>query len=184
MDLRKAINKLLTEDRKHEYGCVMLFFDFPEMKQIHSLIKPEDLYEDPEDSSFGLESEPHCTLLFGLHEEVPTEDIKKILDKYSFTTCQISEPSLFKNDKYDVLKFEVYEDSLYKINQELRRYPHTNNFPDYQAHCTIAYIKKGLGQKYVDLLNKKEMTQFELPPSYSIYSKPDGTQDKININLK
>lgn len=182
MNLRESINRLLKEDHKHEFGCAMLYFDFPQMEDIHNLIDPNDLYQDPEDSSFGLETEPHCTLLFGLHDEVSTEDIKKVLDKYSFTTCQISEPSLFKNDKYDVLKFEVYEDSLYKINQKLKRYPNTNSFPDYQAHCTIAYIKRGLGQKYVDLLNKQGLDQFELEPSYAIYSKPDGNKDKIEIN--
>jgi len=43
---------------------------------------------------------------------------------------------------------------------------------------TIAYLKKGEGQKYVDAY---QGTQFDLNPSYAVYSKPDGTQDKIEI---
>lgn len=183
MDLRKAINKLLTEDRKYEYGCAMLYFNFPEMKNIHSLINPQDLYEDPDDSTFGLETEPHCTLLFGLHDEISTENIKHILGNYVFSTCKLSNPSLFKNEKYDVLKFEVEGPNLHLVNKDLRNYPHTNSYPDYQPHCTIAYIKSGLGQKYIDLLNQKQMNQFDLLPSYAVYSKPDGSQDKININI-
>lgn len=185
MDLRKAINKLLTENRKHEFGCAMLNFNFPEMKQIHELITPEDIYEDPEDPSFGLETEPHCTLLFGLHEEVTTSEIKEIIQKYIFSPYKLYNPSFFeKEDLYDVLKFEVEGENLRKINKELKQFPHTNDYPDYKPHCTIAYLQPGLGQKYVDLLNQKGMNQFELPPSYSIYSKPDGTQDKIYINIE
>lgn len=184
MDIRKAINKLLTEDRKHEFGCAMLYFDFPEIKQIHSLIDKNDLYIDVEDPTFGLETQPHCTLLFGLHEEITTEDIKTILDKYSFPPLELNNPSFFEvDDLYDVLKFEVINKNLHTINKELRKYPHTNDYPDYKPHCTIAYVQPGLGKKYVDLLNKQKFTQFELQPSYAIYSKPDGEEDKININI-
>ena len=184
MDLRKQIN-LLLEDRKHEFGCAMLYFDFPKMEEIHSLIDENDLYIDDEDSSFGLETEPHCTLLFGLHEEVDTQDIADILNQYSFTTLKIDNPSFFEvDDIYDVLKFEVFDYDLKDINKELRNYPHTNDYPNYQPHCTIAYLKPGLGQKYVDLLNRNKLNQFKLPPSYAVYSKTNGEQDKININIE
>jgi hypothetical protein len=185
MDLREAINRLLMENRKHEYGCSMLYFDFPEMDEIHKLIDKNDLYIDEEDPSFGLEIYPHCTLLFGLHDGVTTPEIEEVIKKYEFSPLKLYNPSFFeKEDLYDVLKFEVEGENLRKINKELRQFPHTNSFPNYQPHCTIAYVKPGLGQKYVDLLNQKKMNQFELPPSYSIYSKPDGSQDEIQINLK
>jgi 2'-5' RNA ligase len=184
MDIRKAINKLLTEDHKHDFGCAMLFFDFPQIKDIHNQIDKDDLYVDKEDPSFGLESNPHCTLLFGLHPEVTTEDVTKVIDGHDLDkTFMVSNMSIFDNPKYDVLKFDVGEmikghPTLSRINRQLMSFPHTNDFPDYHPHMTIAYLKKGEGQKYVDAF---EGTQFNLSPSYAVYSKPDGTEDKIEI---
>ena len=59
MDLRKAINNLLLENHKHEYGCAMLYFDFPDVFKIQDSIDPQHLYEDPEDNSFGLETKQY-----------------------------------------------------------------------------------------------------------------------------
>jgi 2'-5' RNA ligase len=35
------------------------------------------------------------------------------------------------------------------INEKLSILPHTTDFPDYNPHITIAYVKKGKGKKYV-----------------------------------
>lgn len=181
MNLRESINKLLKEDKKHEYGCAMLFFDFPQIKDIHNQIDKNDIYVDPEDPSFGLEDKPHCTLLFGLYPEVTTEDIKEVINKYYTPQYFLGwKPSLFENE-YDVLKLDVREfrgDDLHKLNKELSKFPHKESPYEYHPHMTIAYLKKGTGQKYVDKFQK---LQFDLKPSYAVYSKPDGTQDKIEI---
>ena len=56
---------------------------------------------------------------------------------------KIHDESLFENPKYDVLKFDVISPLLNKINKKLtKELPYTSDFPDYHAHCTIAYIKK------------------------------------------
>ncbi len=183
MDIRKAINQLLLEDHKHDFGCAMLFFNFPQIFKIHSAIKEEDIYQDEEDPSFGLESEPHCTLLFGLHPEVTTEDITKVIDGHDLDQIFLAHNiSIFDNPKYDVLKFDIeekvkFQNSLNRINKQLRSFPHTNDYPDYHPHMTVAYLKKGTGKKYVGAF---EGTQFDLNPSYAVYSK-DGIQDKIEI---
>jgi hypothetical protein len=58
-------------------------------------------------------------------------------------------------DKYDVLKFDVRYPTksgafLHKINSKLQELPHTNGFPDYHPHSTIAYLKSGSGKKYIE----------------------------------
>lgn len=171
---------ILNEEKKqtYDYGCAMLYFNFPQINKIHDAIDPKDIYTQEGDRSFGLENKPHCTLLYGLHNEVTTEDIKKILDKYTFSTVKAKNVSLFQNPDYDVLKFDVEGNNLHKVNSDLQQYPFTTNFPDYHPHLTIAYLKPGTGKKYTKMLSGME---YSLKPQYAVYSKPNGDEDKINI---
>jgi hypothetical protein len=177
---------LITEDHKHDFGCVMLHFDFPEMNKIQDMINPDDIYTDPEDDSYGLETDPHTTLLYGLHDGVSTEDIKKTLDKFTFELCRLDNSSVFENKEYDVLKYDVMYATrggafLHKANNELKKFPYTSDFPEYHPHLTIAYLKSGTGKKYAKALKGGS---FILLPKYATYSKTDETKDKIKILLK
>ncbi len=165
----------------YNYGCVMLYFNFPQINKIHDAINPNDLYEEEGDRTFGLEDEPHTTLLYGLHEGVTIDDIKNITTKYTFGPCIIKNASLFENDDYDVLKFDVDGLNIKPCNKDLKSLPHTNSFPEYHPHLTIAYITKGNGKKYTNMLKGQT---FELAPSHIIYSLPDGSKNKIKIKVK
>ena len=166
---------------KYEYGCAILYFDFPTIHKIHDIINHEDVYEDPTNPTFGLEKEPHTTLLYGLHDGVTEQDIKNVLGKFTFGTCTISNASLFENEKFDVLKFDVNGDGLYEANAELVKYPNTQTYPDYHPHLTIAYLKPGTGKQYANKLNGQE---FELTPTHAVYSMPNGDKKSISINTK
>lgn len=165
----------------YEYGCAMLYFKFPQIKEIHDQIDPDDLYTEEGPRSYGIEDEPHITLLFGIHPEVSLDEIVDILDRHTYTPCQVHNASLFENERYDVLKFDVKGADLHETNEELCELPHTNKFPDYHPHMTIAYVKSGKGKKYTDLFEGKE---YELIPRYGLYSAPDGEKDKITIKVK
>jgi 2'-5' RNA ligase len=166
--------------QKFEYGCAMLYFNFPEIYKIQDAINPKDLYEEEGDRSFGFEEEPHTTLLFGLHEEVIVEDVRKVLDNFTFSTCTLLNASLFENPDYDVLKFDVKGENLHAANAALAQYPHTTNFPDYHPHLTVAYLQPGTGKKYVKMLKNQK---FELVPQYAVYSQPSGVKTKIPIAI-
>lgn len=167
----------------HSHGCVMLYFDFEKMKSIQDKIKKEDLYED--EPGYGLEKDPHLTLLYGLHSgKIKNDDnvFDTVLNFDISNKLELYNISLFKNDKYEVLKFDVREnksdnyskkdDVLYKINKKLtERFPYTNNYPDYHPHSTIAYLKPGEGKKYVDMFKDKT---YNVTPIEIVYSKPDG----------
>ncbi len=166
----------------YEYGCVMLYFGFDKIKDLHSKIEESDLYTEEEDRTYGLEDEPHCTLLYGLHEEVTIDDIKEIVRQFQYDKLKLHNASLFEN-QYDVLKFDVgYTEEgnnfLHACNDSLCKLPHTNSYPDYHPHMTIAYIKKGLGQKYVDMFKGVE---YQVSPEYIVYSQPNGEKIKIEI---
>lgn len=165
----------------YDFGCTMLYFDFPEIKEVHSIIDPSDLYMEEEDKTYGLEDEPHVTLLYGLHDDkINIEEIKEIINKFTFESCLVHNASLFYNEKYEVLKFDVKGDNLQKINSLLRKLPYTNNYPEYHPHMTLGYLQNGKGQKYVDLL---QGLNWWLIPLYVIYSKPNGDKIRININI-
>lgn len=166
---------------KYEYGCVMLYFNFPEMEQMHRMINGDDVYTSDQDGSFGLETEPHTTLLFGLHPEVTDQDVANVLSKHYFSMCSINNASLFENPEYDVLKFDVNGDGLHECNSALSQYPHTTNFPDYHPHLTIGYLKSGTGAKHTELFSNMG---YNLTPQYAVYSKPDGSKSKFKIKLK
>jgi len=172
---------VIVEDHKHDYGCVMLHFNFPEMEKIQDMFNPDDIYEDETDNSFGLETEAHVTLLYGLHEGISIKNIKSILEKFSFGPCKITNVSLFENEKYDVLKYDVDGDNLSEANLQLKKFPHTSDFPDYHPHLTIAYLKPKKGNKYIKALKG---INFTLTPLYATYSQSDGTKEKIDIKIK
>jgi 2'-5' RNA ligase len=181
-------------DKTYDYGCAMLYFDFPKMKELHESIKDEDIYDE---DGHGLETEPHCTLLYGLHDkEIENDDdvfdaIMKHLDGKDIKIT-LHNASLFEND-YDVLKFDVKEnmededystdkDILYKTNKELTsNFPFTTDYPDYHPHATIGYLKKGEGKKYVEEFKDKE---YDITPKKIVYSKSNGEKKEKELNKK
>ena len=84
------------EGDTYNYGCAMLYFDFPQMNKIHDAIDPKDLYTEEGDRTFGIEDEPHCTLLYGLHKEVTPEMIQEIVKNFKFEACMAYNASLFE----------------------------------------------------------------------------------------
>ena len=169
-----------NDKQTYDYGCSMIYFDFPKMNEIHSMIEEEDVYTEGEDRSYGLETEPHATLLYGLHsEEIEDNHVINASIKHGIPTeLKLHNASCFYNDKYDVLKFDIYSDHLHKINSELSKFPHTTNYPDYHPHSTVAYLKKGTGNKYAEKLKD---SWYNVNPSKIVYSKPDGSKIEKSI---
>jgi len=173
---------LITElHGRHEFGAVLLYFEFPQLKIVQDIIKPEDVYEDPSIDGGGIEEYPHVTLLYGLHDGVSTEQIKEVIDNINFGACKINNPSLFENEDTDVLKYDVSGQGLYEANNELRKLPYTSDFPEYHPHLTIAYLKPKTGKRYTIALQGQSFT---IPPKYAVYSKTDGSKEKLEINTK
>lgn len=178
---------MILEGKKiYSYGCAMLYFDFKELKEIHGKIYKEDIYND--EPGYGLENEPHLTLLYGFHsDKIEDKDIFDSILGHDIPKLQLFNVSLFENDKYDVLKFDVRQkmdkyskkqDVLYKINSELSdKFPFSTDYPDYHPHSTIAYLKSGTGKKYVKEFKDSE---FIVDPVKIVYSKPNESgSDKI-----
>lgn len=119
----------------------------------------------------------HITLLYGLHNDIPDKDIEEVSKKMEKCVVNLKKISIFESDKFDVLKFDITDDSkkeLNKMNKEFVKFPHTTDFPDYHPHCTIAYLKAGKGKKYCKTLSEDESITIE--SDEVIYSKADGSE--------
>lgn len=167
----------------YSYGCVMLYFRFPEVFKIQDAIDPKDIYEENSDRSYGLEDEPHVTLLYGLHsDKIKDNDVIDCCRDIQIGRIILHNPSLFENEKYDVLKFDAESKSLKKLNKILcDKFPYTNDYPDYHPHSTVAYLKKGKGERYIKMINNTE-NEFNVFPEKIVYSKPSGEKISWKIN--
>jgi len=125
----------------------------------------------------------HKSVDIKIHEDVTVEQVKQILDKITFTTCGISQASIFPNEKYDVLKFDMLGMCLHLANDELKKLPFTSEYPKYHPHMTVAYLKPGAGKKYTNNLSKKAHGR-ALVPTNVIFSQPNGKKTQIEIKVK
>ena len=167
-----------VESPRRKYNCLMLKFEIPSWNNfVSKLIEPNDIYMTEEDG-YGLELEPHVTVLFGIHDYVPLSEVKKYLVPIKHIKCKTRVIDTFQNSEFDVVKFNVEGNYLNQMNKKLREnVDYTLSFPEYHAHMTIGYVKPGTGDKY-----KKSMSNlFNFTPIAYIYSKADGTKEEFFI---
>lgn len=164
----------------------MLHFNAHPLLKIQDSIDPEDVYKNDsgEGRKFGLEDNFHVTLLYGLHDGVSLQEVKSALKGIKFGPIVLHNLSKFDNPEYDVLKFDVrYPDKegdfLSKAHNSLKKLPNSDEYSKYHPHATVAYLKKGEAQKSI---NKLKGFELQVDPLHIIYSTPNGTETKIEIN--
>lgn len=147
--------EFLEESHKNEFGAFMLNLRIPNWNRILDSIDKLDLYVDK--VGYGLELKPHCTILFGLHGDASVNKIKYLVKNaihgpIGLTLNGISIfPSRGSSIPYDVVKFDVIPPTLHKLNHIIKsNFKHSSNFLDYNPHVTIAYVKAGMGKKYIN----------------------------------
>lgn len=165
-------NQFLNEtDESHKFGCVMAYFDTNKWDSLIHIIDQKDLANGDK----SLELEPHVTILYGLHNNINHSKVLETIRSFPNVSVFLNNISLFEND-VDVVKFDIKNDMLASLNNELLEFPNSNKYPIYKPHTTIAYCKKGTGQKYVG-----NILPIKLTSTYYIYSLADGTKYKIDI---
>lgn len=177
-ELRK---RLITEEAGHEYGCVMLFLPVKKewWDKITKFINPDDLYTEEGDRSYGLlpHTKAHVTLLYGCLPSVTDKDVEEVLYSEPTPKLKIEGISLFENEDFDVVKFDVKSTGLNKLNKKMCELPHKKTF-DYHPHLTIAYVKKGKGKEVIKALGDIKL---DIEPSHYIYSKADNTKTRFEL---
>jgi len=168
----ESLNEWINEQKEEKtYGCVMLHTNMRNWKEIHTGgIDPDDVYIKPHDKSYGLEEEPHMTVIYGLHEdEVDPEVIMSVIkENMEDVTVTISKISMFENDEYDVVKYDIpVTKQILKYRKMFEdNFDNTQTFSEYHPHMTIAYVKPGEGKKYISDLDEP----FEVTFTKAVYS--------------
>ena len=176
MKIKKYI-QFVKESTGYDYGCVMVEVPVSNWNEICSVIDKDDIYEEENDTSYGIQENPHLTLLYGLKSDVSKEKVEDILENimdewrnfgmedfdYNDVSdriaiedasdkgieIEIENIGVFENEKFDVVKFNIKKtELLQKLFDGLSELPNENTFPDYKPHMTIGYVRKGLGEKY------------------------------------
>jgi tRNA nucleotidyltransferase/poly(A) polymerase/2'-5' RNA ligase len=137
---------------KAEYGCLMIYPQIPNWDRIVSKIDPNDVYNY---GDLGIENKPHVTILYGFEDSVEPDHFLPFLSGISEPIeIVINGLSHFENEEFDVVKLNCESSKLREIRKYVEQLPHIKTYPNYVPHMTLAYVKKGKGQKYDYKLQK------------------------------
>lgn len=151
-------------------GCLMLYFDYEWWDEIvKKLVNESDV------NSEGYEKNPHITIMYGFETDKFNPELADDLNKLkdicppidSFDDIYINEINTFENTPFgDVVKFNIQSEKLHELNKKINdNFSIVNDYPEYQPHMTIAYVKNGEGKKYNIRVNPNK----KITPSHYVY---------------
>jgi 2'-5' RNA ligase len=177
MIIKSYIQFIKESINGYKYGCVMVEVPVSNWDEITSTIDTEDIYTESGDSTYGIQKNPHVTILYGLHDEVSEDEVRSVFDNFDDNiNIVVDGVGIFENEKFDVVKFNVNPDgALQELHDKLSEFPNSNEYPDYKPHITIAYVKKGTGKKYVKPDYKYEVKNV----NHITYSMANGNKIKF-----
>lgn len=168
-----------------EYAFLMIDYEMPSfIKDLQNKIPNNELYfgtdEEKKNNQYGFEKESHVTLAPCLDSDVDINKLKELLLPLKEYKCILNNISIFENDNYDVLKADVKCPNMHKTYNKIKEnFELHSAYKEYHPHMTIAYMQKGMADKYKKkMLDKIE----ELTPTSFDFSY---TNDKgIDVNEK
>ena len=149
------------------------------IKRFAANIPDEDLAPDTK----GREDDPHITVKYGLHTENPAA-LKAVVAGEKPVQVKIGRTSVFKTDDADVLKLDIESPELHALNKKVGdSLEHTDTHPEYVPHATVAYIRKGLGDKYA---GRAIAGATGMKPVLDIvtFSRPNEEKTEIPLNAQ
>lgn len=118
------------------------------LKELWDSIDPDDLYDDGDNK--GLVKEPHISILGDIDTNFKFKNFRGLLPRLGFNIAGKG-LSVFEKDDYDVLKLDIDCYEIRLANKRLVNFiPNNSQYPEFHPHMTIAYLKKGTCQKYIN----------------------------------
>lgn len=168
-----------------EYAFLMIDYEMPSfIKDLQNKISKNELYfgtdEDKKDNKYGFEKESHVTLAPCLDSDADLAKLKELLLPLKEYKCILNNISIFENDDYDVLKADVKCPNMHKTYNKIKEnFELHSTYREYHPHMTIAYMQKGVSDKYKKkMLDKiEELTPMNFNFSYT-------NNEGIDVNEK
>jgi len=160
--LKKFIRKIIKEEigKEQIFGYCSTQVNLPKDLQTTIInwakenLKDDELYYSPSDKYIhGIEEVSHVTILYGIHNVKDIMYIRQLmkLSKLKKIMITIEKLDSFKAGTYDVLILNVSSPSLKKLHTLFRRnIENSYSFEKYDPHVTVAYVKKGVVEKFLD----------------------------------
>lgn len=165
------------KNTNREYAFLMVDYETPSIiKDLQKKILSRELYTEEDNEDYGLEKQSHVTLVPCLDNDIDIDKLKsylKPIDEYDIVLTDISK---FECEEFDVLKCAVKSKALKDTNKEIvDKFETHSEYKDYNPHMTIAYMKKGMADKYL----KKILDKLILLKAKNFnFSYFDGNKDK------
>jgi 2'-5' RNA ligase len=160
----------MSDNINYEYGCVMAIVNEDASRKIIEIGKkliPDDVLYFEDGQEYGRETEPHVTIKFGLTDNYSKNTMGKLFSKIEPFKITLVVIDIFSNPKFDVVKFNVESDVLKKMNSLFSKLPNEDEYPTYNPHMTLAYVRSGEGKKF-----KKQINPIQLLVTKIKYSNP------------
>ena len=147
------------------------------------LLRLANSIPDSELGEDGREDTPHITVKYGLHTNNP-DDVRSVVSKFGPVSGTLTKLGAFYGEQsgkpYDVLFVEVESPDLHRLNSTIAsQLDHTDTWPEYRPHATIAYLEAGLASKYVG-----SNRRLDIPFSADsiVFSGIDRVSSEVTIN--
>lgn len=145
------------DNTTRKYAFLMVDYETNSfIEGIQDKIKKDELYIEEDNNDYGLEKESHVTIVPCLDNDVDLDKLKTYLDELSKYDIVLTDLSKFECDKFDVLKCSVKSNELHKTNAKIvKDFDTHSEYKEYQPHLTIAYMKHGMADKYLEKILPK-----------------------------
>lgn len=165
------------KNTNREYAFLMVDYETPSIiKDLQKKIPSRELYTEEDNEDYGLEKQSHVTLVPCLDNNIDIDKLKSYLKPINEYDIVLTDISKFECEKFDVLKCAVKSKTLKDTNKEIvDKFETHSEYKDYNPHMTIAYMKKGMADKYL----KKILDKLILLKAKNFnFSYFDGDKDK------
>lgn len=168
----------LNEGAARKYAFLMVRYKLPsKIQNIQDKIPSDILYRDDNSpNDYGKETDHHVTLAACLENDVDLDQVKKHLKPLKDYVAYAKGVSLFRNQKYDVIKCDIISPDLVSTNKDIMEnfISHSEYKNQYQPHLTLAYVEKGQGSSFEQNFDRL----IELTPVSFLFSWFDNGQEK------
>ena len=143
----------------YSYGCIMVKVDEASSRLLFEfgtkIIDDNILYTDEtQKDSFGREKDMHVTVKYGLTQSYTKEQMKHLLKNVVPFNIQVKGISVFENERFDVVKFDIDGKELRALNELFSKLPNQDSHPKYKPHLTLGYVHKGMGKRFIKPVSK------------------------------